>query len=680
MALARALRAGGEDEPDVSWLLSTPARDLLQAAEHKGLRAYRLFHQALADHLKRRASLSSAEVQRRFTVTLQASVPRRTDGSRDWLAAHPYVAVHLAIHAAECGQLDGLLEDPGYLIAAEPDQLLRVLPAGTTPRRRAAERLYRQFGSRLRSAAPGERATLLELAARQRGADSLAELFWGLPLERPWSVRWAHRHGGNEHRILGVHDRPVNAVATGRLASRPVVVSGGDDGQVRIWDLESGAQVGSPLAADPYCVASVAVAELAGRPVIVSGGETGVIRRWDLADGRLVGSDIRAHYAVVRTLAVRDLAIGVSDGDPVIVSAGFEDGAVRVWGLESGELIREHRFGLDDQDRPRKIYSVLTTVIKNRPVIVASGEGGIRTWYLDDGSPYRELATNSRFDIISTVAATIVDGHEMILYGDHHGHINHWDPIGGEIDVLGENSNAFSTALAIADLSGVALVVTAWYFGSDSGRLIRVWDIRTKALMGTLSGHESEVLALAVDRIGGRSTILSGGTDRTVRVWDLASDLREEEPVSPEPLDAGLAVGRVGGRDVVAYGDRQGGMRLWQLADGTPVRRPSKFHRKFLALGSVGHRAIAVSPGSNDRELQAWDLFDAVPIGDPLPANKGGFSRYVAIGDFQGEPVVAFVQPCSGRRTPQSLVCEELCVLGCCLSYGHCGADLSLLP
>jgi WD40 repeat protein len=362
------------------------------------------------------------------------------------------------------------------------------------------------------------------------------------------------------------------------------VVSGGDDGQVRIWDLESGAQVGSPLAADPYCVASVAVAELAGRPVIVSGGETGVIRRWDLADGRLVGSDIRAHYAVVRTLAVRDLAIGVSDGDPVIVSAGFEDGAVRVWGLESGELIREHRFGLDDQDRPRKIYSVLTTVIKNRPVIVASGEGGIRTWYLDDGSPYRELATNSRFDIISTVAATIVDGHEMILYGDHHGHINHWDPIGGEIDVLGENSNAFSTALAIADLSGVAVVVTAWYFGSDSGRLIRVWDIRTKALMGTLSGHESEVLALAVDRIGGRSTILSGGTDRTVRVWDLASDLREEEPVSPEPLDAGLAVGRVGGRDVVAYGDREGGMRLWQLADGTPVRRPSKFHRKFLAL------------------------------------------------------------------------------------------------
>jgi AAA ATPase domain len=167
VALARGLRAGGDPEPDVSWLLSTPARDLLQATENDGMRTYRLFHQALAEHLQRTASLSTAEVHRRFTATLEASVPRSARGARNWLAAHRYVRAHLAAHARACKRLDEFLEDPLYLVAADPGLLLGALPAATTERARTAERLLWRLGARLRRQPTTERAAVLELGARQ---------------------------------------------------------------------------------------------------------------------------------------------------------------------------------------------------------------------------------------------------------------------------------------------------------------------------------------------------------------------------------------------------------------------------------------------------------------------------------------------------------------------------------
>ena len=40
----------------------------------------------------------------------------------------------------------------------------------------------------------------------------------------------------------------VNAVAIGRAGDRDIIVSGSDDGTVRIWDAVTGNPVGDPLA------------------------------------------------------------------------------------------------------------------------------------------------------------------------------------------------------------------------------------------------------------------------------------------------------------------------------------------------------------------------------------------------------------------------------------------------
>jgi WD40 repeat protein len=52
---------------------------------------------------------------------------------------------------------------------------------------------------------------------------------------------------------------------------------------VRVWDLATGRPVGTPFTGHSGAVRAVAVAELEGRPVVVSGGDDRSVRVWDLA-------------------------------------------------------------------------------------------------------------------------------------------------------------------------------------------------------------------------------------------------------------------------------------------------------------------------------------------------------------------------------------------------------------
>ena len=78
-----------------------------------------------------------------------------------------------------------------------------------------------------------------------------------------------------------------------------MVVSGSDDGTVRVWDLATGTPVGDPFTGHTGSVYAVAVAELDGRPVVVSGGDDGTVRVWDLATGTPVGDPFTGHTGSV---------------------------------------------------------------------------------------------------------------------------------------------------------------------------------------------------------------------------------------------------------------------------------------------------------------------------------------------------------------------------------------------
>ncbi|MEU6792767.1 hypothetical protein ABZ907_13810 [Nonomuraea wenchangensis] len=80
------------------------------------------------------------------------------------------------------------------------------------------------------------------------------------------------------------HTGTVEAVAVGRRSDgSPVIVSGGDDGSLLMWDLDTGERIGEPLAGHTSPISALATGRRSdGTPVVISSGGDRTIRIWSL--------------------------------------------------------------------------------------------------------------------------------------------------------------------------------------------------------------------------------------------------------------------------------------------------------------------------------------------------------------------------------------------------------------
>ena len=122
---------------------------------------------------------------------------------------------------------------------------------------------------------------------------------------------------------LADHDGPVRAVAIGRAGDRDVIVSGSDDGTVRVWDAVTGDPAGDPLADHDGPVSAVAIGRAGDRDVIVSGSDDGTVQVWDAVTGDPAGDSLAGHDGPVNAVAIGRA------GDRDVIVSGSDDGTVR---------------------------------------------------------------------------------------------------------------------------------------------------------------------------------------------------------------------------------------------------------------------------------------------------------------------------------------------------------------
>ena len=213
---------------DLHWLRQHAGSYVVEATE-ASRSAYRLYHQALTEHLRATtaaAGLTDTAIHQAYVDVLTARVPRTLEATRDWAHAHPYTLHHLATHAAAAGTLDPLLDDAEYLVHADPDTLLPALDHVRTSQGRLTRTVYRASAGHHRHATPVVRRQLLAIDAARAGADTLRQ---ALAADLPWQPRWATGTLINPalRTTLAGHTQPVNAVACTRLEDgTPIAITG----------------------------------------------------------------------------------------------------------------------------------------------------------------------------------------------------------------------------------------------------------------------------------------------------------------------------------------------------------------------------------------------------------------------------------------------------------------------
>lgn len=521
-------------------------------------------------------------------------------GVRNWDQAHPYSIKHLSRHAAAAGELDQLLIDPGFLLAASQPELLACMDAARSDEGRSAARVYERAAHHLRDEPAEERASYLELAARRAGATALAEATAASAPERGWTCTWANWRTETPHKILARHpDAIVQVACAVRSDGRAWMVSHGQDGSLRVVDLASNSALEPPwllTAGSVLDVAAVAMPEIG--PVVLKVDWYCGVRMWDLETETPLTIRLPQGLAVAKEVSW----IQLTDGQMVAV-IGYFDGTIRAWSLRTGRQLGETIAVFGDDDR--HMWTLTGDVLADgRPIVITTSEvGPIIVWDLATGDTIGEPITGYTDRSMTLCTLRLPDGRPAVITESDDPGLRVWDlATGAQVGSPLVGAGPDIGAVTCARLSDGHDVIVA---GAGDGS-IHTWDLATRTPVGNpLSGHPSPISVMACVRMpDGRDLLITGGGDNTVRQWNLAASDR----TTPASFPRVTSVGHVATVAVTAHHD--GSLRAWDAASGRKLYEVRESTSLIWALACVETepgRPLAVV-GDHAGAITAWDL------------------------------------------------------------------------
>jgi WD40 repeat protein len=387
--------------------------------------------------------------------------------------------------------------------------------------------------------------------------------------------------GGMLVMTLVGHDHGVTSLASdtdGRW-----IVSGSEDGTVRVWDAGDGQQL-RVLARHKLGVRAVA---LSGSGLALVGCADGVIRLWEVEGGELVRrlprNGGRAPTAVALSLDGR-VAVCASRGRDLRVWDTGQDAAVRIL------------TGHTDQ-----VTAVAVSADGTRAVS-GSDDCTIRLWNLATGQLTHCIEAH---DAAVNAVALSGDG-RFALSGSSDHSVKLWNAETGELSRTLEGHQASVTSVALAAAGWRAI-------SGSSDRSVTLWDLRDGRSMAQLEGHSDAVTAVTIDAEGTRAATCS--VDRTIKLWNL-DVARSAARVDAHAGAVSVVVFSGDGRLCASGGD-DGRVKVRQVDSGRVIRTMEAHSAPVRSLAFTPDADCVLSAGVDDN-YWLWTIETGAPAWMPV--------------------------------------------------------------
>jgi WD40 repeat protein len=349
------------------------------------------------------------------------------------------------------------------------------------------------------------------------------------------------------------------------------IISGSDDGTVKVWDSVSGQCIHS-LNEHNSSVTSVAFSPDGKH--IVSGSHDHTVKLWDSQSGHCIHS-LSEHSSRVTSVAFSP------DGKHIV--SGSRDSTVKLWNSQSGQCLRtldKHAGGINS----------VALSPDGKHIVSGANDGTIKLWNSQSGQCLYSVDVSER----GVTTLTFSPNGNQIASGDSGSTIRILDSQSGECmyALIGHKNLVKNVAFSP---DGKYIVSTAY------DRVIKIWDSQSGQSLKSLSSHRNLPMCAAFSPDG--NYIVSGGYRNSIEIWDRQSGLRMRSLEGSQRKYSYLALSSDGERiisstnDNIQLWDRRSGLRLSELN----VYKYGYFKETF---SSDGRHIIGIS---FDDTIQLWD-------------------------------------------------------------------------
>jgi WD40 repeat protein len=286
----------------------------------------------------------------------------------------------------------------------------------------------------------------------------------------------------------------VQEVTFSNYGNQLRVVSTSNDTTVRIWDVETGNQVGILLEGHRSATVGLAVS-IDGRR-IVSGDDDGMIIIWDAETKNIV----RALSHHTRWVG----SIRFSLDEKRIASTSYL-GTLKIWNVDTGELV----FDIDDHQS-----GVRTVAYSPNGMKVASGseDGTVRIWSAATGKQQGQPLVH---DAVVRAVVWSPDN-RLLISACNDGQIYFWSaPTGAQ---LGSSLHAHSESINSLAISPSGELIAS----ASRDSTVRLWNTTTRRPFGHVLQHSGIVCTVAFSPNG--QLVAAGCMDNMIYLWDISRE------------------------------------------------------------------------------------------------------------------------------------------------------------